>query len=85
MALPLILGLLGSTLGAGATTGILGTLGAVGAGAVGSGLGRFAETGDFEEGLKTGLTSFVGGKALGTLGKALGGTGAMTASNAPIS
>ena len=53
MALPLILGLLGSTLGAGATTGILGTLGAVGAGAVGSGLGRFAETGDFEEGLKT--------------------------------
>ena len=85
MALPLILGLLGSTLGAGATTGILGTLGAVGAGAVGSGLGRFAETGDFEEGLKTGLTSFVGGKALGTLGKALGGTGAMTPSNAPIS
>ena len=75
MALPLILGLLGSTLGAGATTGILGTLGAVGAGAVGSGLGRFAETGDFEEGLKTGLTSFVGGKALGTLGKAFGGTG----------
>tara|TARA_R100000234_G_scaffold118011_1_gene97558 strand:+ start:1062 stop:2297 length:1236 start_codon:yes stop_codon:yes gene_type:complete len=69
MALPLILGLLGSTLGAGTT------LGAIGAGALGSGLGRFAETGDFEEGVKTGLASFVGGQALGTLGKAFGGTG----------
>ena len=82
MALPLILGLLGSTLGAGATTGILGTLGAVGAGALGSGLGRFAETGDFEEGLKTGLTSFVGGQALGALGKGVqslsGSTPALT-------
>lgn len=79
MALPLILGLLGSTLGAGTA------IGTIGAGALGSGLGRFLETGDFEEGVKTGLTSFVGGQALGTLGKAFGGTGAMTPSNAPIS
>ena len=69
MALPLILGLLGSSLGAGTA------LGAVGAGALASGVGRFMETGDLEEGLKTGATSFLGGKVLGTLGKAFGGTG----------
>ena len=66
MALPLILGLLGSTLGAGTA------LGAVGAGALASGVGRFLETGDFEEGLKTGATSFLGGKLLGSV---LGGAG----------
>jgi len=78
MALPLILGLLGSTLGAGTA------IGTIGAGALGSGLGRFLETGDFEEGVKTGLTSFVGGQALGALGKginAIGGTG--TAAGVP--
>jgi len=72
MALPLILGLLGSTLGAGATSGVLATLGSVGAGALGSGLGRFLETGDLEEGLKTGAMSFAGGTALKGL---LGGMG----------
>jgi len=66
MALPLILGLLGSTLGTGTA------IGALGAGALGSGLGRFLETGDFEEGLKTGATSFLGGKVLGSV---LGGMG----------
>ncbi len=66
MALPLILGLLGSTLGTGSA------IGALGAGALGSGLGRFLETGDFEEGLKTGATSFLGGKVLGSV---LGGMG----------
>ena len=45
MALPIILCLLGSSLGAGTA------LGAVGAGALGSGLGSLLETGDFEEGL----------------------------------
>ena len=65
MALPLILGLLGSSLGAGTA------LGAVGAGALASGVGRFLETGDLEEGLKTGATSLVG-KALGAV---LGGAG----------
>ena len=77
MALPLILGLLGSTLGAGTA------LGAVGAGALGSGVGRFLETGDFEEGLKTGAASFLGGKVLGSVFG--GGAGAMTPKNAPIS
>ena len=66
MALPLIMGLLGSTLGAGTA------LGAVGAGALASGVGRFLETGDLEEGLKTGATSFLGGKVLGSV---FGGAG----------
>ena len=76
MALPLILGLLGSSLGAGTA------LGAVGAGALASGVGRFLETGDLEEGLKTGATSFIGGQALGTLGKAFGGAGASPVADA---
>jgi hypothetical protein len=50
---------------------LLSGLGAVGAGALGSGLGRFVETGDLGKGIETGLTSFVGGKALGALGKGL--------------
>jgi len=79
MALPLILGLLGSTLGAGATSGVLATLGSVGAGALGSGLGRFIETGDLEEGLKTGAVSFLGGSALKG---ALGGMGGQVADKA---
>jgi hypothetical protein len=66
MALPLILGLLGSSLGAGTA------LGAVGAGALASGVGRFLETGDLEEGLKTGATSLIGGKVLGSF---FGGAG----------
>ena len=69
MALPLILGLLGSSLGAGSA------IGAIGAGALGSGLGRFMETGDFEEGVKTGALSFLGGQALGKGLEAFGGTG----------
>tara|TARA_R100001443_G_scaffold94282_1_gene100850 strand:+ start:589 stop:1752 length:1164 start_codon:yes stop_codon:yes gene_type:complete len=79
MALPLILGLLGSSLGAGSA------IGAIGAGALGSGLGRFMETGDFEEGVKTGALSFFGGQALGKGLEAFGGAGSMTPSNAPIS
>jgi len=74
MVLPLLFGLAGSALGgAGALSSIplIGGLGAVGAGALGSGLGRFIETGDLGKGIETGLTSFVGGKALGALGKGL--------------
>ena len=74
MVLPLLFGLAGSALGgAGALSSIplLSGLGAVGAGALGSGLGRFVETGDLGKGIETGLTSFVGGKALGALGKGL--------------
>ena len=80
MALPLIMGLLGSTLGAGAAAGsTLAALGSVGAGALGSGLGRFLETGDLEEGLKTGALSFAGGSALKGL---LGGMGGQVADKA---
>jgi len=69
MVLPLLFGLAGSALGG---AGALGSLGALGAGALGSGLGRFVETGDLGKGIETGLTSFVGGKALGALGSGLG-------------
>ena len=52
MVLPLLLGLGGSALaGTGAITG----LSALTAGALGSGLGSFIETGDLGEGIKTGL------------------------------
>ena len=68
MVLPLLFGLAGSALGG---AGMAGGLGALTAGAIGSGLGRFAETGDLGKGIETGLTSFVGGKALGALGKGL--------------
>tara|TARA_Y100001937_G_scaffold26835_1_gene38429 strand:- start:370 stop:1443 length:1074 start_codon:yes stop_codon:yes gene_type:complete len=66
MVLPLLLGLAGSALGG---TGALGAMGALGAGALGSGLGRFIETGDLGKGIETGLTSFIGGQALSSIGK----------------
>ena len=72
MVLPLLFGLAGSALGgAGALSSIplLSGLGAVGAGALGSGLGRFVETGDLGKGIETGLTSFLGGQALSSIGK----------------
>ena len=70
MVLPLLLGLAGSALGG---TGALGPMGALGAGALGSGLGRFIETGDLGKGIETGLTSFIGGQALSSIGKMAGG------------
>ena len=69
MVLPLLLGLAGSALGG---TGALGAMGALGAGALGSGLGRFIETGDLGKGIETGLTSFIGGQALSSIGKMAG-------------
>jgi hypothetical protein len=60
--LPLLLGLGGSALGG---AGMLGGLGALSAGALGSGLGSFLETGDLGKGIQTGLMSYMGGKALG--------------------
>ena len=69
MVLPLLFGLAGSALGG---TGALGAMGALGAGALGSGLGRFIETGDLGKGIETGLTSFLGGQALSALGKMAG-------------
>ena len=72
MALPMILGLLGSGL---AGAGALSSLGVLAspliAGAVGSGLGSAIETGDLKEGIKTGLTA----GALGALGGAVVGGG----------
>tara|TARA_R100001163_G_C5067688_1_gene207000 strand:- start:2153 stop:3349 length:1197 start_codon:yes stop_codon:yes gene_type:complete len=62
--LPLLLGAAGSALGG---AGVLGGLGALSAGAIGSGLGSFIETGDLGKGIATGLTSYFGGKALGSL------------------
>jgi len=71
--LGMILGALGS-LGAG--TGVLGgTLAALGpglAGAIGSGLGTFIETGDLKKGLLGGLTGYGIGKFVGGLGGAKG-------------
>lgn len=79
--LPMILGFLGSAFApaiAGAT-GISALASPLLAGAIGSGLGSFAETGDLKQGIKTGLGSFVGGKLLGGL---MGSTAAPTAANA---
>lgn len=77
MALPMILGLLGSGL---AGAGVLGGAGLLAspliAGAVGSGVGSAIQTGDLREGIKTGLMSGL----LGGIGGALaGGAGTATA------
>lgn len=83
MVLPLILGALGGTLG---SAGMLGGLGALGGAAIGSGLGGYAQTGDIETGILTGLGAFAGGALLGPM---IGGAGGMTgaaggaAANAP--
>ena len=69
MVLPLLFGLAGSALGG---AGMAGGLGALTAGAIGSGLGRFVETGDLGKGIETGLTSFLGGQALSSVGKMAG-------------
>lgn len=71
--LPLLLGLAGSGLGG---AGMLGGLGALSAGAIGSGLGTFFETGDLGEGIKSGLMGALMGKVSGELLKGLGGTAA---------
>jgi len=62
--LPIILSLLGS--GA-AGAGLLGSVSPLIAGAIGSGLGTFIETGDLGKGIMSGLGGFLGGKALGGL------------------
>ena len=81
--LPILLGLAGALAGGTATTGVLATLGAVGAGAIGSGIGTAIETGSLEEGLKAGLISGivggVGGQLLGSLGGASAGSATGTA------
>lgn len=74
MALPLILGLLGSGM---AGAGLLGTLSPLIAGSLGAGIGSAVETGDLREGIKTGLLSGL----MGGIGGALvgGGTGVLGA------
>ena len=73
MVLPLLLSfglpaLAGSTALAGtALGGILGGLSAPALAGIGAGLGSFIQTGDLGDGIKTGLTSFLGGKLLGGL------------------
>lgn len=79
MVLPLILGALGGSLG---TAGMLGGIGALGGAAIGSGLGGFAETGDIEKGILTGLGSFAGGAILGPLMGGAGGAASGAASGA---
>jgi hypothetical protein len=74
MVLPLILGALGGSLG---SAGLLGGIGALGGAAIGSGLGGYAETGDLETGILTGLGSFAGGALLGPL---MGGAGGAASS-----
>ena len=80
--LPLVLGLAGALAGGAATTGVLGTLGAVGAGALGTGLGTTIETGSLKEGLKAGLISGVLGGVAGNLMSGLSGATAGTAGTA---
>lgn len=75
MVLPLLFGALGGALG---SAGALGGLGALGGAAIGSGLGGYAQTGDLETGILTGLGAFAGGSILGPL---MGGAGG-AASNA---
>ena len=71
--LPLLFGLGGSAL---AGAGMLGGMGALTAGAIGSGLGSLAQGDDIGTAIGTGLMSYMGGKALGGLGGAGGGSGA---------
>jgi len=70
--LPLLFGLGGSAL---AGAGMLGGMGALTAGALGSGLGSLAQGDDIGTAIGTGLMSYMGGKALGGLGGAGGGAG----------
>lgn len=73
MVLPLILSALGGALG---SAGMLGTIGAIGGAALGSGLGSYAQTGDLETGIMSGLGAFAGGHLLGPVLGNIGGQGA---------
>ena len=66
----MVLPLLGSFLGSAILPGMFGgSLGTVAAGAIGSGLGSLLQGDDLDEAIGTGITSFMGGKLLGGLGK----------------
>jgi len=85
--LPLLGGIGGSALAgtAAATTLGIGGLGATALGAIGSGLGSFAATGDLKQGLMSGITGFGIGSALGGLGSAASGAAAEGTKQAAIS
>ena len=78
--LPLLFGLGGSAL---AGAGMLGGMGALTAGALGSGLGSLAQGDDIGTAIGTGLMSYMGGKALGGLGGAGGSGAGSVTSNLP--
>ena len=68
MVLPLLMSIgLPALAGSGALTGIpfLAGMSAPALAGIGAGLGSFIQTGDIGDGIKTGLTSFLGGKILG--------------------
>jgi len=66
----MVLPLLGSFLGSAILPGMFGSaLSPLAAGAIGSGLGSLLQGDDLDQAIGTGLTSFMGGKLLGGLGK----------------
>lgn len=65
----MVLPLLGSFLGSAILPGMFNSLNPLAAGAIGSGLGSLLQGDDLDEAIGTGLTSFMGGKLLGSLGK----------------
>lgn len=69
MVLPLLFSFLAPQILGGTALGA--TLGTAGMSALGAGLGGFAQTGDLEKGLLTGLGAFAGGQLLGPM---MGGT-----------
>ncbi len=71
----MVLPLLGSFLGSALLPGMFTSLSPLAAGAIGSGLGSLLQGDDLDEAIGTGLTSFMGGKLLGSLGKELGKAG----------
>jgi hypothetical protein len=80
--LPMILSFLGSAFAPaiGAATGIAALANPLITGAIGSGLGAFAQTGNLGDALKSGLGSYAGGKLVG----GLMGSSSPAALNAPL-
>ena len=84
MVLPLLFSFLApQLLGAGGALAGLGLsgLGPTALSAIGAGLGGFAETGDLEKGLLTGLGAFAGGQLFGSLGGESGAAAAASPEN----